>query len=199
MPGALSLYRYSAGDETVVCFGQRVVFRYANRDTAMRNLAICALCDAGTPGAEVARVVGLSREQVARVHARAQREGSAGLALPRGRRPKLSKDQVAGARRFAGEGRTQREIAKRFGVAQSVIWEVLAKSGPALVQEQLVPSTVAPDDNDADSKDRDSGGPENNGPGQGLARIATGVHPSRYAGAALLYPYLDMEIGRAHV
>jgi transposase len=26
----------------------------------------------------------------------------------------------------------------------------------------------------------------------GLARIATGVHPSRYAGAALLYPYLDM-------
>jgi len=212
MAEASTLYRFSAGDETVVGFGQRVVFRYANGDIAMRNLAICALCDGGTTGIEVARVFGLSREQVSRVHARAEREGSAGLVLPRGRPPKLSGRQVATARRWAGEGRTQREIAKRLGVAQSVVSEVLAKTGPVLVQEQFVAGTDVAD-KDAGNKDRDDDGPSNDDspsnesvesagaaasasaadqPVPALARVATGVHPSRYAGASLLYPYLEM-------
>jgi transposase len=203
MPEASSLRRHSTGGETVVSFGSRLVFRYGDGDLAMRNLAISALREAGVSGLQVAEIFSLSPEQVARLRTRVKREGSAGLALPRGRRPKLSERQVATVRRLAARGVTQTEIAQRFGVAQSVISELLAKFGPAPVQESLqdngddtpvddTPVDDTPVDDTKVAATSTSDGPGDDGPGAGLARIAAGEHPSRYGGAALLYPYLDM-------
>jgi transposase len=212
MPETSSLRRHSSGGETVVSFGSRLVFRYADGDLAMRNLAISALREAGVSGLDVAEIFSLSPEQVSRLRTRVKREGSAGLALPRGRRPKLSERQVATVRRLAAQGATQTEIAQRFGVAQSVISELLAKFGPAPVQESLHANGAdAPidDTKGADTSTSDVAGNDAHGDGAagddahgdvraddrhgaGLARIGTGEHTSRYAGAALLYPYLDM-------
>ncbi len=202
MPEVPSLRRHSAGGETVVSFGARLVFHYADGDIAMRNLAICALREAGVTGLDVAKIFGLSPEQVSRLHTRVQRDGSAGLVLARGRPPKLSDRQVATVRLLAGEAKTQTEIAKQFGVSQSVISEILSKTGAAPVQESLAPAVdtqadATPadegltDDAPADDVPTNDTSPDN-APNVGLARIATGEHPSRYAGAALLYPYLDM-------
>ena len=60
MPEVASLRRVSLGGETFVSFGSRLVFRYQDDDTALRNLAIVALIDAGVKGLEVAQVLGLS-------------------------------------------------------------------------------------------------------------------------------------------
>jgi len=104
MPEASLLRRYCTGGETVVCFGRRLVFQYADGDLGMRNLAIAALRDAGVSGLEIAEVFDLSPEQVSRLRARVRRLGSAGLAPLRGRPPKLSKRDVATVRRLAAEG-----------------------------------------------------------------------------------------------
>ena len=75
MPEVSSLRRHSAGGETVVSFGGRLVFHYADGDIAMRNLAISALREAGVTGLDVAKIFGLSPEQVSRLHTRVQRDG----------------------------------------------------------------------------------------------------------------------------
>lgn len=80
MPEPAVLRRHRVCGETVVSHGRRVVFRYDD-DIAMRNLAVVALTDAGTPGVEVAATFGLSAEYVSRLRARAgppRRGGRAG-------------------------------------------------------------------------------------------------------------------------
>jgi len=62
----------------------------------------------------------------------------------RGRPPKLSGRQVTQAREWAANGWTQQSIADRLGVAQSVISELLARSGPASVQQILPTATEVP-------------------------------------------------------
>lgn len=64
MPEPAVLRRHSVGGETIVSHGRGVVFRYGDDDVAMRNLAVVALTDAGTPGIEVAATFGLSAEYV---------------------------------------------------------------------------------------------------------------------------------------
>jgi hypothetical protein len=223
MPEMAPLRRVCLGGHTVVSFGARLVFRYEDDDTAMRNLAIVALSDAGVEGLEVARVFGLSAPYISRIRGEARRSGAEGLVKRRGRPPKLSDRQVATVRRLAEGGATHAEIATRYGVARSVISELLAKFGPTSVQEPLpenddegsvqdVPADEAPGDDrsaddtgDADTSRADGTGadaPDDGAgdgerrvgehPGAGLARIVAGLHPSRYAGAALLYPYLDL-------
>jgi len=183
MPEVASLRRVSLGGETIVSFGSRLVFRYQDDDTAMRNLAIVALTDAGLQGLEVARVFGLSAPYISRIRGEARRSGARGLVKRRGRPPKLSDRQVATVRRLAATGATHKEIATRYGVARSVISELLAKFGPVAVQESLQENgDEAPVDE----------APVDEAPGAGLARITAGEHASRYAGAALLYPYLDL-------
>ena len=243
MPEAVTLRRVAVGGESTVWFGRSLVFRYADEDLGMRNLAICALRDAGVSGLEIAEVFGLSPEQVSRVRSRVRQNGSAGLAPLRGRPPKLSERNIAAVRRLSAGGATQVDIADRFGVARSVIGEILARRGPAPIQEPLeatvatasesvpgndvatasesVPGNdvataptategppaqnVPADDAPADDVPADdapvasaegvaSGSP----PFTGMARIAAGEYPSRYAGAALLYPYLHM-VGAAEI
>jgi hypothetical protein len=198
MPEPAVLRRHSVGGETLVSHGRRVVFRYAEDDTAMRNLAVVALTDAGTPGVEVAATFGLSAEYVSRLRARARRDGAAGLVVRRGRPPKLSARQVAKARAWAGEGMTQTEIAARCKVARSVVSELLARLGSLPVQEALAddPDVCGAEQPDTDTGAEQSGvelsGVERQQSGLGgLARISTGGYRCRYAGASLLHAYLD--------
>ena len=218
MPDIAVLRRVSTGGETTVSFGARLVFRYQDDDTGMRNLAIVALTDAGVEGLEVAEVFGLTAPYVSRIRGEARRNGAQGLVKRRGRPRKLTDRQVATARRLAGEGSTHATIASRFGVARSVISELLAKFDPGPAQEALSASVATdPVEGTADAplvEDVPAGAgagagagansdiecadpPVENQPvadivGVGLARIGVGEHPSRYAGAALLYPYMSM-------
>ena len=213
MPETAVLRRFSAGGETTVSFGRRIVFQYADSDLAMRNLAICALRDAEVSGLEIAEVFDLSAEQVSRVRSRVRQNGSAGLARPLGRPPKLSARKVATVRLLSARGETQVAIAKRFGVARSVIGEIIAKAPRVPVQASLDAAAIddasesvatqkeqpveaeAVDTTPVADMPVDSTRPAaaiGNAPFPGLARIATGDRPSRYSGAALLYPYLDM-------
>jgi hypothetical protein len=182
-------------------------------------MAIVALRDAGVPGLEIAEIFKLSPEQVSRLRSRVKQNGSAGLAPLRGRPPKLSERNISTVRRLAADGVTQTEIAKRFSVARSVIGEILSKRGLAPEQAVLeesageaptdgpaadntappepesAPAPVAPLDTTPVDTTPVADGPV---PFVGLARIATGEHPSRYAGAALLYPFFDM-VGAAEI
>jgi len=170
MPEPSVLCRHSLGGETVVSHGRRVVFRYADDDTAMRNLAVVALTDAGAPGIEVAATFGLSAEYVSRLRGRARRDGAAGLVARRGRPPKLSEREVAKARRWAGEGVTQTEIAARLKVARSVISELLARLGPLSVQQTLTPGTEAAG---GDAPGADAPGADAPGGGELVASLPT--------------------------
>ncbi|MDA8044085.1 MAG: helix-turn-helix domain-containing protein [Actinomycetota bacterium] len=213
MPEAVVLRRSSVNGHSVVSFGTRLVFCYDDDDIGMRNLAVVALTDAGVPGLEVAKVFDLSAPYVSRLRGRARASGAAGLVRRNGRPSKLSDRQMASVRRLAARGVSQAEIARRFGMARSSVCEMLAKFGSLAVQEPLTPSESASgeptddaqvEDVPADDAPASRPGPrsavvepERVAPGgkdlvAGLARIAAGDHRSRYAGAALLYPYLDM-------
>lgn len=202
MPEPVALRRCTAGGQTVVSYGQRLVFRYDD-DTGMRNLAVVALTDAGAPGREVAGLFGLSPEYVSRLRAQARRWGAAGLVRRRGRPPKLSERQMVNARRWVGEGLTQTEVAARCKVARSVISELLARLGPLPVQEVLEPAADEQPATTEPAAMRTPAGPPapqrpipattaTSPPAGESARLVAGVYPCRYAGAALLYPSFDL-------
>ena len=67
--------RHEVGDKTVIKAGSQVLFCYERSDTAMRNLAVVALTDAGIPGIEVAKVFALSAPYISRVRGWAKTEG----------------------------------------------------------------------------------------------------------------------------
>ncbi len=131
LPEPSLLRLISSAGQTVVCFGDKVLFCYAGDDIGMRNMAVVALTDAGVRGKDVAAVFGLSAEYVLMLRGRARAEGSAGLVRRRGRPPKLGARQIAKARGWAAEGLTQTEIARRLSVSRPVIGELLSRLGPA--------------------------------------------------------------------
>ena len=190
MPEPTVLRRHSHAGQTVVSYGSRVAFCYDSGDTAMRNLAVVALTDAGEPGLRVAAVFGLSPEYVSRLRGRAHKDGAAGLVARRGRPPKLSAREVGKARRWAADGVTQTEIAARLKVSRPVISELLVRCGPLPVQPILTPDVAVPDAPDVAVSDVAVPGVPGSAAAGGLARIGTGVYRSRYAGASLLYGYL---------
>ncbi|MGH9057074.1 MAG: putative transposase [Acidimicrobiales bacterium] len=218
MPEPEPLTKVSAGGHTEVRLGRRVVFCYDDEDAALRNLAVVAITDAGTPCKEAAEVFELSVPYVSRLRGQAKVHGAAGLARRRGRPPKLSARQVMNVRRLARDGVTQLAIANRYRVSPSTICELLSKVGPAEPQDAFELAEVAveePDDETGtveeeavdDKVDVGEGStPEETfqspvgatAPVSASARIATGVHHSRYAGASLLYTYLD-HLGAASV
>ncbi len=199
MPEPAVLRLHTSDEQVVVTWGRSVLYRYAADDTGMRNLAIVALTDADQRVDEVAAVFGLSATYVSILRGRARTEGSAGLVRRQGRPPKLSDRQVRQAREWSAAGWTQQRIADRFGVAQSVISEALARLGPAPVQQPLPPPSEKPPSEDGGelvgASEPEEAVVEPSGvvtPGfVAAARITTGTLRSRYAGAMLLHAYLD--------
>ena len=115
---------------------------------------------------------------------------------------------------LAATGMTQVAIAKRYGVAPSVITEVIQASRTERAEPSVLFDDPVVDSGDghcddgeptatstdtilsapADVVDSGSGDVATTGADSGfygLARLIAGEHPSRYAGASLLYPYLS--------
>jgi transposase len=226
MPEPGVLRRLVCEDRCVVSVGRSVVYDFDVTDVGMRNLAIVALTDAGRSVTEVAALFGLTATYVSMLRGRARQHGSAGLVRRRGRPPKLSARQVAQARRWSGEGRSQTWIADRYGVARSVVSRLLEQAEPSSVQSELDTSPDASkgpaaeqDTPHHDAPEDERGGPvpgaDEVGPAEltsvtnvpvgwpfvpaaGSARIGTGSQSCRYAGAMLLHAYLD-RVGAAAV
>ena len=197
MPDPAVLRLLVSDGQCLVTFGRALVYRFDTDDLGMRNLAIVALTDANQSVNSVAALFGLTATYVSILRSRARAQGSSGLVRPIGRPSKLSARQVTQAREWSASGRSQQGIANEFGVARSVISELLAKFGPAPVQHPLTPAApavtepvlpvsepVLPVSEPVEPADQLAGA------FTGSARVGTGSHPSRYAGAMLLYPYL---------
>src|SRR5674476_12858 len=203
MPELAVLRLHASDGQVLVTWGRTLVYRYEAEDLGMRNLAIVALTDAGRRVDEVAAVFGLTATYVSIMRGKARRHGSAALVARRGRPPKLSDRQVTRARVWAGQGWTQEAISQRLGVTRSVISVLLARWGPVPAQEAL---PVADGSESATSESATS----ESGPGSteaddpqhvvvdpvaqcaGSARVGTVSYRCRYAGAMMLFPYLDL-------
>jgi hypothetical protein len=214
MPDAADLRVLRSDGVTWVFAGKTALFRFADGDSAMRNIAVAALRQIGFPGTQVAAALGLTTNYVATLHQRAQRDGTAGLARPRGRPRMVTEQDWEQARAWRTAGVRDAEIARRLGVQQST---VLRRLGPAQVQAELALGDAAADPGPAAAAGREDQppgpGPEAV-PGQdeqkpeqpepvprpepgvvppgfaGTARAAEGSGVfSRYAGAMLLHAY----------
>ena len=199
MPDLAVLRLLVSDGQCLVTFGRALVYRYDVDDLGMRNLAIVALTDAKQSVNSVAAVFGLTATYVSILRSRARAQGSAGLVRPMGRPSKLSARQVTQAREWSASGRSQQAIAHEFGVARSVISELLARLGPAPVQPSLTPAATEVTEQVLPVSEPVLAEPETEpvepadqlaAAFTGSARVATGSHPSRYAGGMLLYPYL---------
>ena len=208
MPEAADLRVLRSDGVTWIFAGKTALFRFADTDTAMRNIAVAALRQIGFSGTQVAAALGLTANYVATLHQRAQRDGTAGLVRPRGRPRTVTEEDWQRARQWRCEGVRDAEIARRLGVQQST---VLRRLGPARVQGELELEEAAAPGSPAAGQEEQPPGPEPERDGQGpeppepAPRPEPGVVPpgfgglpgpaegsgvfSRYAGAMLLHAY----------
>ena len=200
VPEAADLRVLRSDGVTWVFAGKTALFRFADGDSAMRNIAVAALRQIGFSGTQVAAALGLTTNYVATLHQRAQRDGTAGLVRPRGRPRTVTGQDWEQARAWRAAGVRDAEIARRLGVQQST---VLRRLGPARVQAELALEDAAADPGPtaAASREDQPPGPEP----QAVPRPEPGVVPpgfggpagpaegsgvlSRYAGAMLLHAY----------
>ena len=141
MPEAADLRVLSSDGQTWVFAGKTVLFRFADDDTGMRNVAVAVLRQIGFGGRQVAAALGLTENYVATLHQRAQREGTAGLVRPRGRPRTVTEEDWERAGQWRAAGVRDAEIARRLGVRQST---VLRRLGPAREQGELEDATAEP-------------------------------------------------------
>ena len=185
MPAPFELARRRVGDEVVVTWGPKVLFRFAADDIGMRNLAMVALTDAGVACGEAAVVFGVTPVQVSRIRGRVAREGSAGAAPTMGAPVKLSPSQLRRVYAMADDGLSGVAIAKKMRVSQATISRVLAR------RPRPEPATLS-----LDSEAGEAGAPGVAGAADvgaeepAPAPVADAAVEDRYAGAMLLWPFL---------
>lgn len=136
-PGSLRLLTHEG--EAVVLAGRWVLFRFAVTDTGMRRLAMVALTEAGHAVKSVAEVFGVHPNYLSTLRKTAREQGSNGLVKAMGRPATLSSAQLAQARRWAEQGVTGQEIARRLRVSDTMISRLVgSRRMPAPVQEELL-------------------------------------------------------------
>ena len=221
MPSPLDLHGTEVDGEVLIAVGSTVLFRYAAHDGGLRNVAAVTLTELGFTGRRVAQVLGITEVYVSRLRTRARTEGSAGLLPPRGRPSALRPADLRRARAWRAAGQPDTMIAERLGVHATTVGRALAgdprpdAAGNELEQATLaVLEPAAADQPDTDVlqpgsevlvSDTDVAlsqpepeqtgpvtGPELAGVFTGSARITTGSHLCRYAGAMLLHPFLHL-------
>lgn len=203
MPEREELVLHRADGMVSVAWGPRVLFRFDEADTGMRNLAMVALAEAGVAGTDVAALFGLSADYFSKLRVRARRLGSAELVRPMGRPPKLTGADVVKARRWAAAGVSGKEIAERLGVSDATVSRVLAGTGVAQeLAATLLDDDAAPVEDEAHAADG-AAAPGNAGvpddtevddgrDASGSARLGEAEVRCRYAGAMLLHAFLDL-------
>jgi DNA-binding CsgD family transcriptional regulator len=187
MPVPEELHRVESQGRVAVRRGGRVLFVHDSDDVGMRNLAVVAVTDAGVPVKEAARCFGITPTYVSMLRGRARDEGSAGLVKPMGRPPKLNARQREQARRWAGRGWTQQQIADRLSISRPQIGELIARHGVIPPQDELPCGIRESTENEPGS---DAVPEPETEPGEG-ARIGTGTFASRYAGVMLGHAFLS--------
>jgi transposase len=213
MPTPSDLRRSEVDGQVVIAVGARVLFSYAADDAGLRNLAAVTLPEMGFTGRRVAEVLGITEVYVSMLRARGRREGSAGLMRRRGRPAALRAGDLARARSWRVAGQSDTAIADRLGVHATTVARALAgvqrpgSAGSAAEQtalpvqavtEPTEPEPTEPEPTGVGLDDtviRPDLGPVGVEPVPvftGSARITAGVHRCRYAGAMLLFGYLDM-------
>ena len=205
MPEPASLRLVAAGEgESVVIAGKWVLHRFATGDAGMRKLAMVSLTQARYPVKAVAAVFGVHPNYLSTLRKTARDQGSAGLVKTMGRPATLSVAQVGQARRWAQEGVTGQEIARRLGVSDTMISRLVgaARRVPEPVCDELaypepeVEPEVEPEPEAESVSGSVSGSGVPRGPASG--RLGQATVASRYAGAMLLHAFLD-RVGAARV
>src|SRR5664279_3569986 len=208
MPAPRDLHRSEVDGQVFVAVGATVLFSYAADDAGLRNLAAVTLPEMGFTGRRVAQVLGITEEYVSMLRARTRREGSAGLMRRRGRPSALRAGDLSRARSWRAAGQTDAAIGDRLGVHATTVARALAgveRPGSAggaeqtilpepVLPEPVLPEPVATEPVLTEPVLTEPVGPPVGpftGPFAGSARVATGAGRCRYAGAMLLYPYLD--------
>jgi transcriptional regulator with XRE-family HTH domain/enamine deaminase RidA (YjgF/YER057c/UK114 family) len=211
MPEPESLRLLSHEGEVVVLAGRWVLFRFAVADTGMRRLAMVALTEAGHAVKLVAEVFGVHPNYLSTLRKTAREQGSNGLVKAMGRPPKLTPAQLAQAHRWAVQGVTGQQIARRLQVSDTMISRLVGgRRMPALVQDALPdteqsdtdvdldPELFVPEPADAPAEPVVAEGEDAPaGPVVGSARLGQATVDSRYAGAMLLHAFFDRVGARA--
>ena len=217
-PGPLRLLTHEG--ETVVLSGRLVLFRFAVADIGMRRLAMVALTQAGQSVKTVAEAFEVHPNYLSTLRKTARERGSAGLIKAMGRPVKLSAAQLAQARRWAEQGVSGQEIARRLQVSDTMISRLVGagRRSPEPVQDELPeqhdadaepvveepvveePELVRPVVADGPAGSMPAG--HEDAPGQtavgASSRLAEAMVDSRYAGAMLLHAFFD-RVGAAAV
>jgi len=139
MPAPELLRLLTREGEAVVLSGRWVLFRFAVEDTGMRRLALVALTEAGHAVKTVAQVFGVHPNYLSTLRKTAREQGSNGLVKAMGRPVKLSPAQLRQAQRWAGQGVTGQEIARRLQVSDTMISRLVGgrRRMPEPVQDEL--------------------------------------------------------------
>src|SRR5450759_2659713 len=208
MPVPRDLHRDDVDGQVIITVGSAVLFSYDAADAGLRNLAAVTLPEMGFTGRRVAHVLGITEVYVSMLRTRARAEGSAGLMRRRGRPAALGARDLGRARSWRGEGVTDTAIGKRLGVHGSTVARALVGverpgSDPAAQAPTLpVPAGAEPDTETTGA--RAGAGPATQEPTTqeptpdpaaspaGSGAIGTGSYRCRYAGAMMLFPYLDL-------
>ena len=200
MPAPRDLQRVEVDGQVLITVGSAVLFSYEAADAGLRNLAAVTLPEMGFTGRRVAQVLGITQEYVSMLRARARAEGSAGLMRRRGRPVALGARDLGRARSWRGQGVTDAAIGKRLGVHGSTVARALVgvdrpgSDAAADVATLPVPAAGDPDDTETIQDDPAASEPAGTlaAGSAGSARIGTGSYRCRYAGAMMLYPYLNL-------